>query len=727
MLTAWLLAWLLAWPWPLSAQTQEPADSTITLTKTVEVYTFEDLTFTIDSYTVAPGDNLAGILRRRGLWPSAPSQHREEQLIRLVRQLNPAIANPDLIEPGQDLYLPAPRAPEPEALPEPAPAPALPDDEPLPPGVVAYSFNEPPAASPAPAPPSGPAAIPLPVQNLNAPQNAPAAPDPEPAPAVPDSRAPAARVSGNDGPIEQASDGTVYRTVRIRRGDTLEKILRREGVDPNLIYRQLIKVTLSLNPELKNPNIIATGAEIRIPANDQAYYAQTPAAPRAVQVQGRLRTADTRPDSPPGGRPAPAAPERRTNPKFTISTKRLPPAPMPTADSQNAKTILGIIFTRLGEKFTSQGRLFLPLDEPPHFDVNTAQVPVIELRSGRKIVLDLSRSLSPEIIKRMRDKYQDYMIFQPVRGEALEKVLEKLWPMCGYWRVYSKTQAFEGGRDVKLKISSDWLIWPTAEAWNRGQPAVINFAPAPDSATPPAWVKFLASHGITVIDLYKGMVLAESSRVPTPINNFTVINVDSQNPSAFASSLIRSFGFSPRLGVRVDLERGRIITGGAELGPGLTPPVFWDDGSRRIVLEYGDLSSQDLETLRRNDFQVISSGREIQTVLKSVLSALNIKLDEDLVLNGSSAGGPAISLTLSGQSFFFNGRSYLFTAVDVPDNMVSLDPNQNVVVLKYRPAAGAPPAAAPAPAVPPVSGPPVLELPEPPEDSPSGPIEVSDL
>ncbi|MDR1578492.1 MAG: LysM peptidoglycan-binding domain-containing protein [Deltaproteobacteria bacterium] len=702
LLWAGLAAWLIL---AGSTWAQEPADSTITLTKTVEVYTFEDLTFSIDSYTVAQGDNLAGVLKKRGLWPTNPDAHREAQIIRLIKRLNPAIANPDLIAPGQELYLPTPRAEAPvppEARPEPEPEPV--PEEVDPPGVVSYSFVG--QGDPGPlAPPKNPSGL-APPSKLDPGQSPINSTSPASARSV------GRRSSEPEGELEMASDGTVYRKLVVRKGDTLEKLLRREGVDPDLIYKSLIKVTLRLNPELKNPNIIVVGAELRVPSMG-AYLAdlaqptrvasapstRNRSAPGSNQAEAKnIAARSNRPENLAGS--SRKRSEKGQKAKFTLATKRLPPAPMPTVDAQNARTILGVIFTRLGATFTNKGRLFLPLDEPPHFDVDTASSPIIELKNGRRIVLDLRRAFSPDLIKRFSAKYKDYLIFQPTRGETLEKVLERLWPLCAYYRIYNQTQTFEGGSDIRLKIAADWLIWPTAEDWNRGQPVVINLAPAPDNATPQAWVKFLGNHGVTVIDLYKGLILADATRSPTPINNFTVIDVDSQNPSSFAAALVKSFGFSPRLGLRVDLRRGRIVTGGENSENGATPAVFWETGQERLVLEYGDLSSEDLAILKANGFQVISSGRDSQLVLKSILSALNIKLGADLVLNGDSAGGPALSLTISGQSFAYNGRSYLFTQVDVPDNLVSLDPNQNTVVLRYQaPAKTAPinpPANAPA-------------------------------
>jgi hypothetical protein len=139
------------------------------------------------------------------------------------------------------------------------------------------------------------------------------------------------------------------------------------------------------------------------------------------------------------------------------------------------------------------------------------------------------------------------------------------------------------------------------------------------------------------------------------------------------------------------------------------PPVFWETEKGRYILEYGNLSTEELQILRKNGFNIISSPKEFRPVLKSILDTENITLGGNLVLNGNSTGGPSIELTIAGQSFQFNGRSYLFTPVSLPDNMTSLDPNQNVVVLHYRqgpatvysstsrvPASPAPASAAPA-------------------------------
>jgi hypothetical protein len=756
------LACALACQAPLAAQeaaTVPPrvSDATITLTKNVEVYSYEDLTFTVDSYEVTRGDNLEGVLKSQGLWPVNWTREREGQLMRLVAELNPVIANLDLISPGQTLYLPRAQAPPP-----PPPPPAEPDptvvvtyalgsdagqspatvvvrrndadaglqpppsvEEPLPEGtfrlVVGEAPDAPAEAAPAseslPVPAPGPSPAPQSARPAQPPRDPEpqAAPEPEPAAAERAVRQPRERrqreraAPSNEGELSTASDGTVFRTVKVRSGDTLERLLRREGLDPELIYRHLIRLTVNINPGLKNPNMIMTGAELRIPAIGP-YLAAYGGGPDLVQVAQADQAA---PEVASDAAPPPARPNardrrrvsRRERPapeaapvaaqasgKFRINTARLPAAPLPTADSQNAKQVLSLIFTRMGEQVSQKGRLFLPLDEPPHFDVDTSVMPVVDLKTGRHIILDVNRTLPEDFVQRFRAKYPEYMVFQPARGEKMEKALERLWPMCGYYRVYGKGQAFEGGRDVKIRIAADWLVWPSSTDWNRGQPVVINLAPAPDDGTPLPWVRFLADHNISVIDLYRGEILAGGGKAATPINNFTVVDADSDNPSAFAEAFVKALGFSPRVGVSVDLAAGRVTTGGAAIGDGPPPAVFWEAGDTKTILEYGDLTTDELEVLRKNGFTIISSARDSQTVLKSILAALKIKLGGPLVMNGDSSGGPSIKLTVAGQTFAFGDRTYLFTSTALPDSMTGLDPNQTVVVIKYRGAAGAAPA-----------------------------------
>ena len=440
------------------------------MTKTVEVYSYEDLTFTIDTYSVRQGDNIASILRGRGLWPEKGDSQREAQLLRLVGDLNPVIANLDQISPGQTLYLPAPGEPEPEPAigspeqgedfagvvtyelgqPDQTPArvvvrrpslPETPPEEELGEGEYRLATGEPqPIPEPripfqatlqGTQPGTGQNASPEGTSSNSPSQGASqldssAGDDNQSVPLAPPKAPARAASQTNEGPTGVAEDGTVYRTVKVRKGDTLEKLLRREGLDRDLIYKHLLKFTVSLNPGLKNPNMIIIGAELRIPiAGDYlaslggGSMAAAVAAPAVKTQRGASRDAASK-EAGSGSAKADATASHAPSAgeKYSTPTKRLPAAAMPSADSVSARSVFGIIFTRLGEKLTSKGRLFLPLEEPPHFDVDTAKLPILELNNGRKIVLDLSASLSADLVKRFTTRYNEYQVFQPERREA---------------------------------------------------------------------------------------------------------------------------------------------------------------------------------------------------------------------------------------------------------------------------------------------------------------------
>lgn len=88
-----------------ASESGSSADHTITLTKVVEVYEFEDLKVAVDQYQVKQGDSLVKLLRQRGLLTSR-SRAEEAKLLRLVQRLNPEVKNLSAISPGQILNVP---------------------------------------------------------------------------------------------------------------------------------------------------------------------------------------------------------------------------------------------------------------------------------------------------------------------------------------------------------------------------------------------------------------------------------------------------------------------------------------------------------------------------------------------------------------------------------------------------------------------------------------------
>lgn len=623
---AWGLSPALLWTFcatgPVQAQ-ETSADHTITLTKVVEVYEFEDVKVSVDQYQVKGGDTLAKILKSRGLLSSAAD---EAQMMRLVKNLNPELSNVNLIQPGQSLNLPAELKDE------------TPEGEPA-----------------APAAGAAPATVTETVKVYERPQPTQQSarvvvmrhrPGEGSVEAAPDLDFP----SGNYGPLDMVPEtGVVYRTVKIRKGDTLERLLRREGMDSDLIYAHLLKVTLELNPEIRDRDMIFAGAELRIPAAGEYLASLAGVNPTAVKEAALARSEGRAPE------PANARAEALRLPSATVET---------------AKNTLGLIFTRLGAKIDTRGRLVLPVGAEG-LEFNTAEFPVIELPGNRRVVLDLEARLPRDTVAALRNM-PEFQVFRPARGERFEKYIANLWSLCGFYRVYDKKQSYEGGTDIKLSIAADWIIWPTQAAWQNGQPLALSLAAGPEKKTSAAWKAFLARHGVEVLDIFQGSVLPDDPAGAVPPLKLT--DLKEENPSLMAAELVKLLGAEPKVGVQLDgltaLDKAAV-----------TAPVLWEHNGRQVVLEFGELDPVALKTMKEANYMVVSAGSSPESVISAVREGFGLKSTGDLMLK-APRGGPAMSLSVKGDLLSLPDRQIFFTALEMPAGIGSLLP-PNLEIVRY--------------------------------------------
>lgn len=295
-------------------------DTTLTLTKMVDVYDGQPLP--LAPYEVRPGDTLSRILRRRGL--NGP------QALDLARRLNPGLVDADRLAVGQTLVLPGAREGE------------------L--GEVVRVYERPQAGQ-------------------------------SPARVVvwrkPDL---ADYPSGNEGPL--GSEGAVvYRTVKIRPGDTLERLLRREGMDAPLIYNHLLKIVLNLNPQIKDPDLILAGAEVRLPA-----------AGNYLAPLAGVGVADIK--------------ARAADQAALRLARRSSPLRLPTAAAESPKKALARVLADLGAEVEAGG-----------------EFPVAAFPGGRRVVIDWENRLPGKARLALPP---GTAVFTPRRGESLEAALPRL-------------------------------------------------------------------------------------------------------------------------------------------------------------------------------------------------------------------------------------------------------------------------------------------------------------
>ena len=682
------------------------ADHTITITKVVEVYKFEDMEVAVDQYTVAKGDSMFKILKERGL---LNGRRDEAKLMRLIKELNPEVSDFNTLAPGQVVNVPSfmdedtklalteGNAPDEKTILEisniPASVtetvkvykrPSQGDQQPATVVVMRHvpgakeASTEIPAVQPAPAVETAPdPAETVTTETPTEPKVAsgteiitatdPAAASTSTLPAVAGTAETTAAgsgemsfPSGNAGSLAmEPVTNIVYRTVKIRRGDSLERLLRREGMHRDLIYSHLLKVTMELNPEIKNPDLIQAGVELKIPAAGN--YLTAMAGVNPDDVKNAAAAIAERRGLRGGGAGAGAS--------IAVAIKQLP-----DAAAESSRNSLGLIFTRLGEKFEQSGQVSLTSGNRT-FELDKAVFPMLELTDGQKVVLDTGSNLPQSAVRILRGQKPPIKVFRQSRQENLDRILGRLWTLCGYYRVYTKDRTYEGGEDLRLRISADWMVWPTQEAWNAGQPLIINRVTREGLRTDPAWVKFLEDHGIKVVDIYRNVVLPATETPVAAPAELTLTPVNDRNPTLFAAELVNSFGIEPKVGVQLDLN----LRAGDSASQILTAPVLWETEKNKVVLDFGEMPTDSVALLRQNGYRVVITRPESPAVVAAVVEGFGFKFKENLTINAPT-GGPKMSLVIRGVLVSATDGEYLITKAALPAGVAGfLDPKLKIV------------------------------------------------
>ena len=625
-----------------------PGEQTITLTKKVEVYDLEETNGAVDQYQVKRGDSVLKILQKRGLLRGGVS---DEKLLDMVRRLNPNVKNLNTINVGENLNLPSAGAGKTPALPAVKAAATSPPGDALPAAQVARQAP------------------------LGASATSPASPtSPTSAPGF---------LSGNAGPLAtEPNSQVVYRTVKIRPGDTLEKLLRREGMDVEMIYSHLLKTTRRLNPNMNNTDLIYAGAELKIPAAGAYLQNLAGVDPQAVKIAAAAQ-AQGNPTMDPEdlARINPASYQQAQVEAPYVSK---PKAPVITESPQVAKstkvekmqTTLGLVFTRLGAKITSRGNVQVKAGAET-INIDTAQFPMVETASGSRIILDIGSRMAPEVTAILKKNPTIYHVFSTSPTESLGKALERLWPMCNYYRVYNRTNTYEGGGDVKLKISADWIIWPTEAAWKAGQPVVINRLASENQRTSPQWSSFLEANGFTMVDIYQNAISdpPQEGKSSSGQAKWNIVELNPRYSTLFAAEIIKAMGGKPEMGPRIKVSRG------PEKDTPISVPLMWKVGNTQVLLDFGDIPRGTIDILRQDGYRVLTVELETESIIKGVLEGFQAKVQDELVLR-APGDSPKMSITVKGWNVTYAGRKSFITKTYLPPALLSLG-QPGMTVLAY--------------------------------------------
>lgn len=501
----WLSAGL---PVPVRAAENEESYS-ISLTQTAEVvnevHEIEGKKVITETYSVREGDYVWRILRKRGLLEKKNFQ----EIISLLKKLNPDLKDMNLIHPGESILIPL------------VISPLGVDREPV---------------------------------------------EKTPSPVV---------------PVETLKDMNLE-FYTVNPGDSLIKVVKGlYDIPEEDLHNEYLSLLKKMNPSIRDLNRIYPGQKVRIPIY----------SPKVVRKP-------IKPDLPEKEGEAGKNPEER---------KRL---------SRQLKEI----FTRIGEEWVHTGKHFIPLKTGGEIHLNAESYPVLELRNGRRVVVDLNDDLPARMDRLITSNWENYRIVHIEANDTLKACLTEILSSCDYEKVYNPGEPLALGGDVPVRITADFIIRPASgESPERDPVIVVNLFHDEETRTPPCIQSFLEGLGVKLIDYPP---LKEAS---VPVEKEARILESGGDASSLIESLLSVLGTTYSSNVEIPVYQNK----DADFTLSIQADFLLNRDGREYIIDLGGLDPEIVQLLKEHNFSVLSipDNTPHSLILTKTLDFLGVGFD----------------------------------------------------------------------------------------------------
>jgi hypothetical protein len=247
----------------------------------------------------------------------------------------------------------------------------------------------------------------------------------------------------------------------VRPGDSLIKVVQKlYDVPEKELYDEYLDKLKRLNPSIKDIDTIFPGQKIRIPIY----------SPQIVRL----------PIEP----SAPAEKAKKNRDELKLLGRPL-----------------GEIFSLIGEEWLQAGEHIIPLKSGGQINLNVDSYPIISLRSGKRIILDLYNDLPEDLAGLITSSWYNYGIVHLRDDEDLKDAMERIIILCDYRKIQGVNEPLILAGDIPLRITADWIIrLDTEQSAEEQNIVIVNLCDDEGSVTPATIRRYLERLGVKTVD-----------------------------------------------------------------------------------------------------------------------------------------------------------------------------------------------------------------------------------
>jgi len=154
-------------------------------------------------------------------------------------------------------------------------------------------------------------------------------------------------------------------------------------------------------------------------------------------------------------------------------------------------------FVDMGASQKDKGTYFMPMSGGSSISIDTREMPIIEIDTGKKIVLDINNKISPEVKDLVNEAFPACRILSgPSNG--LEELMDRVLDVSGYFSINKNASPLLVGEEEKVKILGKWIVY---KDYSRRNVFVINILSDKDYKTPQTIKNYASRFGIDLVEL----------------------------------------------------------------------------------------------------------------------------------------------------------------------------------------------------------------------------------
>ena len=433
----------------------------------------------------------------------------------------------------------------------------------------------------------------------------------------------------------------------VKPGNSLTKIIQgKYNLPTEDLYNEYLNLVQKFNPTLKNLDLIYPNQVIRLPI----YSPQIVRMPIKAQKTKKIKTASR-------------AERIEAVPKETKIS-----AAKDTTISLRKK--LGDIFNQMGEEWIDTGEQFIPLSSGGQINLKAESFPALNLRNGRKLIIDIKNELPEDISRLIEADWEDYRVVSLATSDNIIAAMDKILAASDYHKILKSGEQFTIGGDIDISLAGDWVIIP-----HRGKRditdkiAVITLINNPSERTPGMVRAYLKKLGVKVID-YPDFPVSQYRKEEIPVQKKIKIEKNADFPLPILLLNLAGQPFSSQVKIPV-YKRG-------ESGFNLIikADLFFNRKDKDCIIDFTGLPPEIVSLLKKHQFLVLSLAGEKNpnTITKQILTFLGLSFDSKPYhfLAATRDETRNITLTIPGISFHDQeGKKILATDKKMPQEIVS--------------------------------------------------------